>query len=107
MYIFTSNIVWRFLTTQVLLVVNMFISMQEAMSQITGVSVSVMNRSGNNLCDSNSCSPSPCNNGGMCTVDSSVSSGFECNCPPGYTGSTCEEDIDECLESMFLSINYV
>jgi len=86
-----------------LIVIKVFAFLQAAMLQITGVRVTVMSQSGDNLCDSNACTSSPCKNGGICTADANVSSGFGCNCPPGYTGSTCEEDIDECLESMSLN----
>ena len=34
------------------------------------------------------CSPSPCYNGGTCTV---VDGGPQCECPPGYSGDVCEE----------------
>ena len=34
-----------------------------------------------------SCEPTPCQNGGTCTV---VSHGFECTCSPGFMGTHCE-----------------
>ncbi|CAG0900462.1 unnamed protein product, partial [Cyprideis torosa] len=39
------------------------------------------------------CSSSPCLHGGTCT---DFLNGFECSCPPGRTGTRCEEDVDEC-----------
>ncbi|KAM7358205.1 cubilin 2 [Cochliomyia hominivorax] len=35
----------------------------------------------------------PCKNGGKCY---DTYNGFYCECPEGYTGKTCEEDVDEC-----------
>ena len=35
------------------------------------------------------CSP-PCDNGGQCV------SPDQCRCGPGYRGSRCQEDVDEC-----------
>ena len=35
------------------------------------------------------CSP-PCDNGGQCV------SPDQCQCGPGYSGSHCQEDVDEC-----------
>lgn len=40
-----------------------------------------------------SCSTNPCFHGGNC---SEVSNSVTCSCPIGYTGSTCDIDIDEC-----------
>ncbi|WP_437522135.1 calcium-binding EGF-like domain-containing protein [Sorangium sp. So ce726] len=42
---------------------------------------------------SDNCSPSPCQNGSTCT---SSASGYTCTCVPGYTGTNCETEIDEC-----------
>ena len=41
----------------------------------------------------NECGAQPCRNGGTCTdmVDS-----FSCACAAGWTGATCEQDVDEC-----------
>ena len=33
------------------------------------------------------CKPNPCLNGGSCT---DVKGGFECSCPYGYKGETCD-----------------
>ncbi|XP_073838449.1 cubilin homolog [Musca autumnalis] len=35
----------------------------------------------------------PCKNGGTCY---DLYKGYHCECPEGWTGKTCEEDIDEC-----------
>lgn len=35
----------------------------------------------------NFCNPNPCRSGGQCN---SLSNGFQCSCPTGYSGSTCE-----------------
>ncbi|KAI8498187.1 hypothetical protein Bbelb_241310, partial [Branchiostoma belcheri] len=39
-------------------------------------------------CDSN-----PCNNGGACQ---DLTDGYRCDCQPGWTGTNCEIDVDEC-----------
>ncbi|XP_025835498.1 protein crumbs isoform X2 [Agrilus planipennis] len=39
------------------------------------------------------CLNSPCANGGSCTA---TKTGFNCSCPPGFTGDQCQVDIDEC-----------
>ena len=33
----------------------------------------------------------PCKNGGLCVAPN------QCQCPTGFTGISCDEDIDECL----------
>lgn len=35
----------------------------------------------------NACSSNPCKNGGVCD---NLQIGYTCNCPPGYTGKTCD-----------------
>ncbi|XP_061400319.1 cubilin homolog [Musca vetustissima] len=35
----------------------------------------------------------PCKNGGTCY---DLYKGFHCECPEGWTGKTCEQDVDEC-----------
>ena len=54
--------------------------------------------SGSNLCKLSPCSPSPCQNGGTCSLRD-VIGGYECTCQSGYTGKNCSVDIDECTES--------
>ncbi|MFN0253789.1 MAG: EGF domain-containing protein [Kofleriaceae bacterium] len=39
------------------------------------------------------CLPSPCVNGGSCSVVDDMAA---CTCTTGYTGTTCADDIDEC-----------
>ena len=51
---------------------------------------------------SDPCSPNPCENGGVCSPNSLVSSDYQCTCPDGYTGDTCGE-IRECTLASFLS----
>jgi hypothetical protein len=42
------------------------------------------------------CSPNPCLNGATCE---NKATGFECACAPGYTGTSCETNIDDCAAS--------
>ena len=42
------------------------------------------------------CYEDECQNNGFCADPSEQ---FECSCPNGFTGSTCEINIDECLEN--------
>ncbi|KAF3708325.1 Protein eyes shut -like protein Epidermal growth factor-like protein 10 [Channa argus] len=44
------------------------------------------------------CAPSPCLNGGSC-VD--LIDKYACFCQDGYTGKTCENDVDICKEAAF------
>ncbi|KAJ8262625.1 hypothetical protein GJAV_G00168490 [Gymnothorax javanicus] len=39
------------------------------------------------------CFLNPCQNRGTCEE---VGAGYLCTCPPGFTGSRCESDVDEC-----------
>ena len=39
----------------------------------------------------------PCQHGGTCT-DIPETSGVTCECPTGYDGEFCEEDINECID---------
>lgn len=41
------------------------------------------------------CNPNPCQNGGTCN-DRSELNRVECVCPPGFIGSKCENNINEC-----------
>jgi hypothetical protein len=45
------------------------------------------------------CDTFPCQHQGVCREDSGASSGFTCACKPGWAGTTCEIDIDECASS--------
>nr|CAB3263079.1 uncharacterized protein LOC101242091 [Phallusia mammillata] len=40
------------------------------------------------------CGKTPCNNGGTCTANGNQ---FSCSCVPGFTGSTCSGNINECV----------
>ncbi|XP_046419281.1 protein crumbs isoform X6 [Neodiprion fabricii] len=44
-------------------------------------------------CTINFCANNPCLNGGTCT---SNQDGFNCTCPIEWTGTACDQDIDEC-----------
>lgn len=39
------------------------------------------------------CASGPCKNGAECA---SKDDSYECTCAPGFTGTTCSEDIEEC-----------
>ena len=43
------------------------------------------------------CDSSPCANGGSCTSMGAFN--FICQCAVGYTGSTCEVNIDDCVSA--------
>ena len=70
------------------------------MSDITGVTVTLVDQSGDNLCPDNPCNSAPCLNGGQCEVTNTTDEGYTCTCAPGYQGVNCGEDIDECAEGM-------
>jgi hypothetical protein len=46
---------------------------------------------------SDPCVPDPCQNGGTCQFVTITE--YACDCAPGYTGTNCEYDIDECESS--------
>lgn len=49
------------------------------------------------LChNDDACVSNPCREGAQCDTNP-VSGNFNCNCPPGYVGSTCNQDRDECI----------
>jgi hypothetical protein len=41
------------------------------------------------------CDPHPCQNGGACLPQTSS---YSCACPPGYSGTNCEIDTNECAD---------
>uniref|UniRef100_A0A674JDP7 EGF-like domain-containing protein n=1 Tax=Terrapene triunguis TaxID=2587831 RepID=A0A674JDP7_9SAUR len=41
------------------------------------------------------CSPNPCENGGVCDHTPDYE-GFTCSCPPGWQGTRCHVDVNEC-----------
>ena len=69
--------------------------LEATINSVTNRRVMVTNVSGSNLCDINPCSPSPCNNGGTCSLKN-VIEGYECTCTQGYSGINCSLDINEC-----------
>ena len=42
-----------------------------------------------------SCAPESCQNGGICS--SNMESGIECLCLPGFSGSRCQTEANDCL----------
>jgi Notch-like protein len=48
----------------------------------------------------NNCAPNPCQNGASCQ---NLANGFTCACPPGFTGATCQTNIDDCSGSPCLN----
>ena len=38
---------------------------------------------------------SPCQNGATCRNDGR--GGYTCSCPPGYEGTNCQSEVNECL----------
>ncbi len=55
---------------------------------------------GDNLCEISPCSPSPCRNGGTCSIDKEVTGGYQCLCRQGYRGDNCTLDVDECTQGI-------
>ncbi len=67
------------------------------MQSVTVHRVVVARLSGSNLCELTPCSPSPCKNGGICSMKEGVKGNYECSlCRLGYTGVNCTEDVNEC-----------
>ena len=48
----------------------------------------------------NNCASSPCQNGAKC-ID--TKNGYSCQCAPGWIGSTCTDDYNECSDSSVLA----
>ena len=42
------------------------------------------------------CGSAPCANGGTCT---DLRADYACACPPGFTGKSCQVDVNECESS--------
>ena len=51
------------------------------------------------LSDDVSCAGNPCQHGSVCMNDASSADGLRCFCSPGFTGSRCETNINDCLNS--------
>ena len=71
---------------------------QDMLAGITGRRITITQVSGGAICQETACVPNPCRNQGTCGLNENVTGGFECSCRRGYTGATCEEDVDECQE---------
>ncbi|NP_001158418.1 delta protein precursor [Saccoglossus kowalevskii] len=41
----------------------------------------------------------PCKNGGTCSNGNSGGNLYTCTCPPGFTGTDCEVEIDDCIDN--------
>ena len=41
------------------------------------------------------CQPNPCTNGGTCNAQNTTS--YTCTCPPDFTDTNCETQIDDCV----------
>uniref|UniRef100_K1RUJ1 Versican core protein n=1 Tax=Magallana gigas TaxID=29159 RepID=K1RUJ1_MAGGI len=48
------------------------------------------------MCDINECDSNSCQNGGTCHNGNNQ---YTCSCLPGWTGTNCEIDIDECAST--------
>lgn len=72
-----------------------FVCLPVPLSVLLSVSLSLCVVSGAQCELVDSCVSSPCSNGGICT--SLPDEKFSCKCPPGYDGSRCQTDVDECL----------
>lgn len=78
------------------------------MTGITSVNTMTTDQSGENLCNQSACSPSPCQNGGTCELQSEDDMNeYVCTCSVGYTGVNCESDIDECAEGKFIHVKVI
>ena len=47
-------------------------------------------------CEETPCSPSPCRNGGSCSLSEAVLGEYQCSCRSGFMGKNCDMDEDEC-----------
>lgn len=47
------------------------------------------------------CISNPCRAGSQCDTNP-VNGKFNCNCPNGYKGNTCNDDVNECTIGVFL-----
>nr|ABX90059.1 hedgling [Amphimedon queenslandica] len=65
---------------------------EKMMTQITNHKTMVTQSDGSTLCQSDSCHPNPCVNG-TCNV---TSDGYQCTCTPGFIGTNCDMDKNEC-----------
>ena len=72
------------------------LTLEATINSITNQKVMVTSLTGDNLCKLSPCSPSPCKNGGMCTL-ADVMGGYKCTCSLGYAGVKCTIDVNECM----------
>ena len=71
--------------------------LKDVLQTATNLTVVITAVSGTNLCELSPCSPSPCHNGGTCTMNNQVEGNYECSsCRQGYAGVNCTEDVNEC-----------
>ena len=47
----------------------------------------------------NACQSESCLNGGICVLAEMDLLGYQCSCPPGFTDTHCEVDIDDCVSN--------
>ena len=75
-------------------------SLESVLNQLTNQKAMVTNAQGEGLCETTPCTPSPCQNGGTCSLNEQVMGGYECECRQEYLGVNCTEDENECNQSM-------
>ena len=77
-----------------------FFKEEELVNSTAGQKFEVQQRGDITMGECVLCYQAECQNGGSC---SDPSDEFQCNCPAGFTGPVCEENIDECLTNECLN----
>lgn len=72
------------------------------MTQVTSHKTMVTQSDGSTLCQPDSCHPNPCVNG-TCNV---TSDGYQCTCTPGFIGTNCDTDRNECEDRKFILFSH-